>query len=88
MDTVKEHDRAMKTAANDTLNAQARSQAETTVQVTREKARAIVKALIADVVSNKKPLVGNQIGAYNRQFARLWEPEFKRSFGSNGSKID
>lgn len=34
-----------------------------------------------------KPMVGTEIGLYNRQFIQKWEPAFAKSFGQGGSKV-
>lgn len=40
-----------------------------------------------DIMSDSKPMVGNNIGQYNKQFIQKWQPVFVRSFGQHGAKV-
>lgn len=52
------------------------------------RARNFVKAMLNDINVDRKPLVGDQIGSYNRDFHRKWSQAFTDAFGPNGSRVD
>jgi hypothetical protein len=41
-----------------------------------------------DILSTEKPMIGDKIGQYNRQFIVKWSPVFARSFGAKASKVN
>lgn len=43
--------------------------------------------MYGDIMTAEKPMVGVDIGLYNRQFIQRWEAVFTRSFGRDGSKV-
>jgi hypothetical protein len=48
----------------------------------------IAKMMLIDISSKEKPLVGEQIGSYNRKFVEKWGKHFIKSFGEDGHKIE
>lgn len=52
-----------------------------------QKIQRLVLLMYADVMTESKPLVGQDIGVYNRQFIQKWQPGFSRSFGKDGEKV-
>ncbi len=43
--------------------------------------------MLVDISSMEKPLVGKQIGSYNRKFVEKWGKHFVKSFGEDGKKV-
>jgi hypothetical protein len=43
--------------------------------------------MYSDIMTAEKPMVGEDIGLYNRRFIQNWESVFARSFGRDGSKV-
>ena len=52
-----------------------------------QRVRGIVLKMLADIMSPSKPLVGEDIGLYNRQFFEKWRPIFTKAFGAGGVKV-
>jgi hypothetical protein len=50
-------------------------------QVHKHKLQDIAKMMMQDISSLEKPLVGDQIGSYNRKFVEKWGKHFSKSFG-------
>ena len=40
-----------------------------------------------DIMTRSKPMVGEDIGIYNRQFIEKWEGLFRGRFGANGQRV-
>jgi hypothetical protein len=51
------------------------------------KVRKIISLMFKDIMSLQKPMVGDEIGIYNRQFIERWEKVFSKSFGKNGDNV-
>lgn len=54
-------------------------------KVPKQKLQEIVMMMMRDVAATEKPLVGEQIGGYNRKFAEKWGRELVKRFGANAN---
>lgn len=56
-------------------------------QVPIAKLQEIIKLMIADVGSLSKPMIGEQIGSYNRKFAQNWRKILVDKFGEHAQNV-
>lgn len=52
-----------------------------------QRVQRIILMMYSDIMTEEKPMVGKDIGLYNRQFIHRWESVFARSFGRDGSRV-
>ena len=55
--------------------------------VTKGKLQQLIAMMIADVGSVSKPMVGEEIGSYNRKFAQNWRKILVDKFGEQGQNV-